>query len=179
MVPVGNGNMMLILDYVLHLAQMMSFEEIDDALKFLTVNGATTLGLRDMYGLEAGKPANFIVLDAISVFNAVYERCSVLRSVRAGRTLFTREETSSLPTRPADTVIRQVSKYFRHTKGLEIITYDFKAFRVSRYLRTDCLFNRFCGFRKFVDSVDSAGASVSAATSPSAGSVLALRTPHR
>lgn len=60
--PLGNGNMMLILDYVLHLAQMMSFEEIDDALKFLTVNGATTLGLRDMYGLETGKPANFIVL---------------------------------------------------------------------------------------------------------------------
>ncbi len=49
------GNMMLILDYVLHLAQMMSFEEIDDALKFLTVNGATTLGLRDMYGLEKGQ----------------------------------------------------------------------------------------------------------------------------
>ena len=88
--PVGNGNMMLILDYVLHLAQMMSFEEIDDALKFLTVNGATTLGMRDSYGLEAGKPANFIVLDASSVFDAVYERCEVLRSVREGRTLFTR-----------------------------------------------------------------------------------------
>ena len=88
--PVGNGNMMLILDYVLHLAQMMSFEEIDDALKFLTVNGATTLGMRDSYGLEAGKPANFIVLDASSVFGAVYERCDVLRSVREGRTLFTR-----------------------------------------------------------------------------------------
>lgn len=87
---VGNGNMMLILDYVLHLAQMMSFEEIDDALKFLTVNGATTLGMRDSYGLEAGKPANFIVLDASSVFGAVYERCDVLRSVREGRTLFTR-----------------------------------------------------------------------------------------
>lgn len=88
--PVGNGNMMLILDYVLHLAQMMSFEEIDDALKFLTVNGATTLGMRNSYGLEAGKPANFIVLDASSVFGAVYERCDVLRSVREGRTLFTR-----------------------------------------------------------------------------------------
>ncbi len=91
--PVGNGNMMLILDYVLHLAQMMSFEEIDDALKFLTVNGATTLGLRDSYGLEPGRSANFIVLDASSVFDAVYERCSVLRSVRGGRTLFTRGES--------------------------------------------------------------------------------------
>ena len=46
--------------------------------------------MRDSYGLEAGKPANFIVLDASSVFGAVYERCDVLRSVREGRTLFTR-----------------------------------------------------------------------------------------
>ena len=91
--PLGNGNMMLILDYVLHLAQMMSFEEIDDALKFLTVNGATTLGIQDSYGLEVGKPANFIVLNASSVFDAVYERCSVLRSVRKGHTLFTRNES--------------------------------------------------------------------------------------
>ncbi|NMM93630.1 amidohydrolase family protein [Bifidobacterium oedipodis] len=91
--PLGNGNMMLILDYVLHLAQMMSFEEIDDALKFLTINGATSLGMRNEYGLEPGKPANFIVLDADSVFNAVYERADVLRSVRAGHTLFTRTTT--------------------------------------------------------------------------------------
>ena len=70
--PLGNGNMMIILDYVLHVAQMMSFPEIDDALKFLTVNGATTLGMRDNYGLEVGKPANFVVLDADSVFDAVY-----------------------------------------------------------------------------------------------------------
>ena len=87
--PLGNGNMMIILDYVLHVAQMMSFPEIDDAMKFLTVNGATTLSMLDSYGVEVGKPANFVVLDADSVFNAVYERCDVLRSVRDGRTLFT------------------------------------------------------------------------------------------
>lgn len=91
--PLGNGNMMIILDYALHVTQMMSFTEIDDALQFLTVNGATTLGMRDAYGMEAGKPANFIVLDASSVFEAVYERCQVLQSVRNGRVLFTRNET--------------------------------------------------------------------------------------
>lgn len=91
--PLGNGNMMIILDYVLHLAQMMSFPEIDDALKFLTVNGATTMHLNDRYGIETGKPANFIVLDASSVFDAVYQRCGVLRSVRDGRTLFTSDIT--------------------------------------------------------------------------------------
>lgn len=91
--PLGNGNMMIILDYVLHLAQMMSFPEIDDALKFLTVNGATTMHLNDRYGIETGKPANFIVLGASSVFDAVYQRCGVLRSVRDGRTLFTSDIT--------------------------------------------------------------------------------------
>ncbi|NMN00036.1 cytosine deaminase [Bifidobacterium sp. DSM 109958] len=89
--PLGNGNMMIILDYVLHLAQMMSFPEIDDALKFLTVNGATTMHLGDAYGLEVGRPANFVVIDASSVFDAVYERAGILRSVRNGRTLFTSE----------------------------------------------------------------------------------------
>ncbi|KFI81898.1 cytosine deaminase [Bifidobacterium reuteri DSM 23975] len=91
--PLGNGNMMIILDYVLHLAQMMSFPEIDDALKFLTINGATTMHLNDQYGLEAGMPANFIVLDASNVFDAVYQRCGILRSVRDGRTLFTSATT--------------------------------------------------------------------------------------
>lgn len=86
--PLGNGNMMIILDYVLHLAQMMSFPELDDALKFPTVNGATTMHLRDQYGIECGRPANFIVLDATSPFDAVYERADVIRSVRNGRTLF-------------------------------------------------------------------------------------------
>ncbi len=91
--PLGNGNMMIILDYVLHLAQMMSFAELDDALKFPTVNGATTMHLGDGYGIAEGRPANFIVLDATTPFEAVYERADVVRSVRAGCTLFTAETT--------------------------------------------------------------------------------------
>lgn len=91
--PVGNGNMMIILDYVLHLAQMMSFAELDGALKFLTENGARTMNLSDQYGIEPGKPANFIVLDASDEFDAVYERCDVLRSVRSGETLFSASTT--------------------------------------------------------------------------------------
>lgn len=87
--PLGNGNMMIILDYVLHLAQMMTPAEIDRALDLLTVNGATTLGLREGYGIDEGKPANFVVLDAPDAFGAVYERADVVMSVRSGRTLFT------------------------------------------------------------------------------------------
>ena len=91
--PLGNGNMMIILDSVRHLAQMMRFAELDDALKFPTVNGATTMHLGDGYGIAEGRPANFIVLDATTPFEAVYERADVVRSVRAGCTLFTAETT--------------------------------------------------------------------------------------
>lgn len=87
--PLGNGNMMIILDYALHLAQMMSPGEIDRALALLTDNGATTMRLGDGYGLEVGRPANFIVLDARSPFEAVYERADVVMSVRGGCPLFT------------------------------------------------------------------------------------------
>lgn len=97
--PLGNGNMMIILDYALHLAQMMSPGEIDRALALLTDNGATTMRLGGEYGLEVGRPANFIVLDARSAFNAVYERADVVMSVRDGRRLFTASTTveSSVP----------------------------------------------------------------------------------
>lgn len=85
--PLGNGNMMMILDHGIHIAQMMSPEEIEDALDLVTVNGARTMNLED-YGIEVGKSANFIVLDAHSEFEAICERASVLASVRKGEFLY-------------------------------------------------------------------------------------------
>lgn len=89
--PLGNGNMMMILDHGIHIAQMMSFEEIDNALDLITTNGAITMNIQDQYGIEEGKPANFIVLSAKSEFEAVCERAGVLASIRNGKTLFWKE----------------------------------------------------------------------------------------
>lgn len=88
--PLGNGNLMNILDHGIHICQMMSFEEIDHALDLITVNGARTMHLLHQYGIEVGKPANFIVIDASSPFEAIRQRAGVLRSVREGRELFVR-----------------------------------------------------------------------------------------
>ncbi len=66
--PAGNGNLMNVLDNGIHIAQMMSFEEMDNCLDLITVNGAKTMNISDIYGIEAGKPANFIVVDARSEF---------------------------------------------------------------------------------------------------------------
>lgn len=88
--PLGNGDLMHVLDHGIHIAQMMSFKEIENALDLITVNGAVTLNMADSYGIDAGKPANFIVLDAYSEFEAVFERAGVLASVRNGEFLFRR-----------------------------------------------------------------------------------------
>lgn len=88
--PLGNGNMMMILDHGINIAQMMNPDEIENALDLVTINGAKTMNLKD-YGIEVGKSANFIVLDAKNEFDAICERVSVLASVRHGEFLYQKE----------------------------------------------------------------------------------------
>ena len=92
--PTGNGNMMNILDNGIHLAQTMSLPQLDVCLDFITINGAKTLNIEDEYGLDVGKPANFLVLDADSPFEAVRQRADVVASVRNGKYLFKKSEPS-------------------------------------------------------------------------------------
>ena len=60
----------------------------------ITFNGAKTLNIEDQYGIEAGKPANFLVLDATTPFEAVRQRADVLASIRNGNYLFKKPEPS-------------------------------------------------------------------------------------
>ena len=83
--PAGNGNLMNILDNGIHLAQTMSFDQLDTCLDLITFNGAKTLNIEDQYGIEAGKPANFLVLDATTPFEAVRQRADVLAYSKIGR----------------------------------------------------------------------------------------------
>lgn len=92
--PVGNGNLMNILDNGIHLAQTMSFDELDRCLDLITYNGAKTMNVEDEYGIEEGKPAHFLVLDAETPFEAVRQRADVLASIRHGAYLFKRPEPS-------------------------------------------------------------------------------------
>ncbi len=89
--PMGNGNMMNILDNGIHLAQIMSPADIEKNLDLITINGARCLDIEDRYGLDAGKDANFIVLDGDSPFDVIRNRASVLASVRKGEYLFKRQ----------------------------------------------------------------------------------------
>lgn len=85
--PAGSGNHMVILDHGIHLAQIMSGEDMETNLDLITFNGATTLSLEG-YGVEVGNDANFIVLDAPDAPEAIRTRADVIASVRKGEFLF-------------------------------------------------------------------------------------------
>ncbi len=85
---------MNILDNGIHLAQTMPFDELDRCLDLITYNGAKTMDVEKQFGIEAGKPAHFLVLDADSPVEAVRQRADVLVSIRHGEYLFERPEPS-------------------------------------------------------------------------------------
>lgn len=90
--PAGNGNLMNILDNGIHATQLMREEDFPRNFDLITYNGAKLMKLEDEYGLEAGKPANFIVLDAPNAFEAQRNRVECLASIRHGEYLFKKQE---------------------------------------------------------------------------------------
>lgn len=85
--PLGNGNLINQVDFGLHLGHMMSVEQINHGLDFITKNGAKTLNLGDTYEMKEGNPASFIVIDSNSEFEAIRNRAGVLLSIHNGKVL--------------------------------------------------------------------------------------------
>ena len=83
--PLGTGNMLQVLHMGLHVCQMMGYEQISKALNLITYNSARTLHISDEYGIEAGKPANLIVLPASDGYDAIRRQAPVRFSIRQGR----------------------------------------------------------------------------------------------
>lgn len=91
--PLGNGNLMNILDHGIHISQLMTTNDINNALDLITINGAKALNIDDSYGIKCGNNANFIVLDAKNEFDAICNRASVIASIRNGDFLFEKAPT--------------------------------------------------------------------------------------
>ena len=83
--PLGNGNLRDVVFMGLHVCQMMGYGDIMEAYRFITTNAARTLHLGERYGLGAGRPASFIVLDAKNYYDALNYNSPVLASYREGR----------------------------------------------------------------------------------------------
>jgi cytosine/creatinine deaminase len=83
--PLGTGNMLQVLHMGLHVCQLMGYEQIMDSIELITTNSAKTLHIEDQYGIEVGKPANFIVLPATDSYDAIRRQVSVRYSIRNGK----------------------------------------------------------------------------------------------
>ncbi|MEG3987083.1 cytosine deaminase [Microcoleus sp. S28C3] len=84
----GTGNMLDVAHMAVHVCQMTGMAEIVACFNMVTVNGAKTLNLGDdNYGIEAGKPANLIVLDADDCYDAIRRRAAVRYVISRGKLL--------------------------------------------------------------------------------------------
>ncbi|UJL46348.1 cytosine deaminase [Virgibacillus sp. NKC19-16] len=85
--PLGTGNMLQVLHMGIHATQLMGYDEIVNAIDLITKNSAKALQIEEDYGIEEGKPANFIVLDAEDEYEAIRKQAVVRYSVRGGKVI--------------------------------------------------------------------------------------------
>jgi cytosine deaminase len=89
--PLGNGNILRVLDAGLHIGHMMGFEDLQRCLDLVTDNSARALALGDRYGIKVGRPANLVLLDAENDYEAVRRQVKARWSIRNGKVLMQRE----------------------------------------------------------------------------------------
>ncbi|ERI04963.1 cytosine deaminase [Aneurinibacillus aneurinilyticus ATCC 12856] len=95
--PLGTGNMLQVLHMGIHASQLMGYEQIINSIDLITSNSAKTLQIEEIYGIEEGKPANFIVLSAKNEYEAIRKQATVRYSFRHGKII--------AETKPSETTI--------------------------------------------------------------------------
>ena len=82
--PLGTGNLRDVVFMGLHVCQMMGYEDILNSYKLISSNAAKTLNVSDRYGIDTGKPADFIILDASDYYDALNRNSPVTASFKNG-----------------------------------------------------------------------------------------------
>lgn len=91
--PFGAANSLQLANLTGHAAQMTAPDEIEKLYDMITVDAAKILGLED-YGLEVGKNANLVILDATDVREAIRLDSDRLYVIRRGKVVAqTKRET--------------------------------------------------------------------------------------
>lgn len=102
----GKGNMIAAANLLAHTAHMNGYDQITMLMDMITVRSARTLNIEDSYGLEVGKPADLVILDARNDAEAVRLTSECLYVIRRGkiisrtepavRTLFVKEKPETV-----------------------------------------------------------------------------------
>jgi cytosine/creatinine deaminase len=107
--PLGRGDMLAAAQLALFLCHMSGYEEIDAVLDLITTNAARALRIQDRYGIEEGKPADFLILDAPSAFEALRLLSARLYVFKGGREIARTTPGSSVVRRAGEKEGREVT----------------------------------------------------------------------
>ena len=85
--PMGRGSMLEAAGLLMHMAHMSGYEQIYDLFDMITLNSAVTMGIEDNYGLEVGRDANLVILDAADEAEAIRLTAECLYVIRKGQVI--------------------------------------------------------------------------------------------
>ncbi len=83
--PLGKGDMLQALFMAVHVGQLTGYEELLDSFDLITNNAAKALRIERWYGVEEGKRANMVILEAKSEQHALARLSPPLYVIRNGR----------------------------------------------------------------------------------------------
>ncbi|PAB60068.1 cytosine deaminase [Anaeromicrobium sediminis] len=95
--PLGKGSMLQAANLLLHTAHLSGYDQISDLFDMITINSAKTMNIEDEYGIEVGKPADMIVLDADNEMDAIRLMSECIYVIRRGNIVAT--------TKPSERVV--------------------------------------------------------------------------
>lgn len=91
--PFGRADMLEVALITAHAAQLTTPAEIETVFEMMTTNAARTLGVLDDYGIEVGKRADLVILDAKSTKDAICRQGDRRYVIKGGRVI---AESSSI-----------------------------------------------------------------------------------
>lgn len=83
--PLGKGSMLQAANLMVHYAQMSGYDQFGQLLNMTTKNSAKTMCIEEGYGIEVGKPADLVVLNAKSEMDAIRLMSECAYVVRKGK----------------------------------------------------------------------------------------------
>ncbi|MEM0074828.1 MAG: cytosine deaminase [Conexivisphaerales archaeon] len=90
--PMGKGDMLQALFMAVHLEQMTCIDEIKKSFDLITSNPAIALGVSSSYGIQKGRLADLVLLDAKDEVEALAKLLPPLLVIKSGRIVARRNE---------------------------------------------------------------------------------------
>ncbi|MEM0021897.1 MAG: amidohydrolase family protein [Fervidicoccaceae archaeon] len=84
--PYGNNNMLEIAFLNSHILWMTTLRDMETLFDMITYNAAKAMGIRS-YGIKVGNPADLLILNASSVYEAIWRHEKPLRIIKGGKML--------------------------------------------------------------------------------------------